>query len=1331
MQLMFALVAGAVLSATSAKNPYGACAHVTRGEPPARTCAMMRQAGMGWVRCDFDWRSIETKKGVWDFSKFDKIVSECETAGIQFLPILGYSVPWAHPAHAHLDSWEEYVQKVVTHYGRRLPVLEVWNEENIGQFWHDPNPTNYLVLLRRTHETVKKIDPKIRVAFGGTSGVPFGFIEEVYRLGGAKWFDIMNIHPYSHPRRPEGSMDAQIERLRAMMERYGDADKPIWITEVGWPTHRAISEDAASLLLAGLGAARPDMKSWRMVYVPVDDADYAVESVLLPLKEVLSPESSLQICRSADLAKCLSRGDVDAVVYPFSEAYAADSVDAVFDFVKAGGVLVDFGGMPMWNPYRPAADGTMQRDKKTASYRDRQRMRIAETAWWIDKRYPKSMQVRPTAAAKGVKVPPNGFDGQRFLTDRLLKPGDKFIPLLSASTNGIEAVAAAVYRFNSDMKGAIVVSGLLGRGSCGTSSEERQAKMTARALGIAFAEGVERFFWYEFRQPDRDPSDPESYFGMVHDNFAPKPAYGAYMTFVDARPAGSVQRRGKWRSYDGKTYFPQWKRPDGRSAGMIWTLGHDRRKVGFSSPKMEFLDTVGARIRPVHDGNVYELALSDMPIYFLGGELDGMAIEDLARWVDPFVGTAGTGHTFPAACVPFGLVQAGPDTGNGSWDYCNGYRYGDRTICGFTQTHLNGTGCPDLGDIRIMPFRGETPRPSAFDHADESASPGFYSVCLKDAAVTVEVAAAERSAIYRISGKGMLRMLVDCAYGITDGDSAQEMTRSNVRLTGKDGLSGRNHRRKWVERDYSFAIRFDRPCKDVVELPKAAGQVAPRYLFDFDLGDGAKPLLVKVALSAEGDVAAAERNLAAEMSGWDFGAVRDAARKKWNAVLGCAGVEGTDGQKRNWYTALYHLFIQPNNIADAGAKPFYSTFSTWDTFRAAHPLYTILAPERAAEFVDSMLEQGRRTGHLPIWTLWGRDNQCMIGTHSVPVIVDWFLKEAGENSSSSRKEYWLAAYSQIKDTLTKPHQGRVKESWDLIDKHGYYPFDMIKGESVSRTMECAYDDWCAGVMAERLGYADDAVFFKRRSGNWRNVFDAESGFVRGRDSQGRWRNPFDPHLVGHGADTVNDFTEGNAFQYLWHVMQDPMGLVEAMGGREAFTERLDSLFVQPERVDGAGCVMDVTGLVGQYVHGNEPSHHVIYFYPLVGCPEKAAERIREVFDRFYQSKPDGLCGNDDCGQMSAWYVFSAMGFYPFNPCGGEYVIGAPQMPKVTLNLSGGKTFTMTARNFSRENKYVKSVTLNGKPVTGWKIRHADIMRGGTLEFEMCGDAKAFVTKYPR
>ena len=713
-----------------------------------------------------------------------------------------------------------------------------------------------------------------------------------------------------------------------------------------------------------------------------------------------------------------------------------------------------------------------------------------------------------------------------------------------------------------------------------------------------------------------------------------------------------------------------------------------------------------------------------------------MAFGDLAVYVDPFVGTAGTGHATPAACVPFGMVQAGPDTGFGDWEHCNGYLYGDKTICGFTQTHLNGTGCPDLGDVRIMPMRnnGELKVKNGelwigFDKSSERAEPGYYAVTLKDPAVRVEIAAAEHSAIYRFMPKkvGGLRLVVEpkaLFYNPPEFPKRPNLTLAfdvvRDEKKGVIGLSGAYRTTCWVPRDVGYCVEFDR-----------AGRCDGENTYVFGLSCG-EPLMVKVGLSSR-SADMARQNLVAEIPDWDFDVVKDAARQKWNEVLGAAVIEGTEEQKKNWYTSIYHLCVQPNNIADVGTKPFYSTFSCWDTFRAAGPLYTILYPEKAAEFVDSMLEQGRRTGYLPIWTLWGCDNQCMIGTHSVPMIVDWFLKEQVkvEGEGEQRKDnsivglgpttttkYWESAYQQIKETLTKKHEGRIKEDWNLYDKYGYYPFDLIKGESVSRTMECAYDDWCAGVMAEKLGHKEDAAFFFRRSSYWKNVFDPSLGLVRGKDTKGKWREPFDPYALGHGADLDNDFTEGNAFQYSWHVMQDPQGLIEAMGGREKFAAKLDALFSAPDKVDGAGCVVDVTGLIGQYVHGNEPSHHVIYFYPQVGQPEKAAERIREVFDKFYLPKPDGLCGNDDCGQMSAWYLFSAMGFYPFNPCGGEYVIGAPQVPKVTLNLANGKTFTMIAKNLSGENKYVKSVMLNGRAVTDWRVSHNDILAGGELLLDM-------------
>ena len=700
--------------------------------------------------------------------------------------------------------------------------------------------------------------------------------------------------------------------------------------------------------------------------------------------------------------------------------------------------------------------------------------------------------------------------------------------------------------------------------------------------------------------------------------------------------------------------------------------------------------------------------------------------DDPARWVNPRIGASANGHTTAAAAYPFGLVQAGPDTGNFHWDYCSGYRDADRSLYGFSQTHLSGTGCPDLGDLLLLPVTGEAPTELVqvpFLKETEIAEPGHYAVTLADG-TRCEVAVTAHGAIWRFTyaKDGRHRLVVDTQWGMMGREEMlRHVKRADIDTTDVRGIAGSLDVTGWVARSWHFDLETDRPRTAITELPRTATEKAPRYALDFDIPAGGT-LTVRLALSAS-SAAAAKRNLAAELAGRGFDEVRRAARAKWNSLLSGVALPGADdAAKTSFYTSLYHLYFQPNNLADVGKGPFYSTLSTWDTFRAAHPLYTILVPQLVPGMVDSMLEQGRRTGYLPIWTLWGKDNQCMIGTHSVPVIVDWFLKRLDDGLAGHGgkvvDEYWRAAYAQIKDTLTKAHKGRHKEHWDLVDKYGYYPFDVIKGESVSRLMECAYDDWCAGKMAEALGFADDAAFFFKRAENWRNVFDAREKLVRGRDAKGSWRTPFDPFALGHGADVENDFTEGNAWQYTWHVMQNPEGLVAAFGGKAAFAERLDRLFRLPETIAGAGFTGDVSGLIGQYAHGNEPGHHTAYFFQYAGRGDRTAEIVREVFDRFYLPKPDGLCGNDDCGQMSAWYVFSALGFYPFNPCGGEYVLGAPQIPRAELKLPGGRCFTVVAKGLSRTGKYVKSVSLNGKPLDGFILRHADIMHGGELVFEM-------------
>jgi len=700
---------------------------------------------------------------------------------------------------------------------------------------------------------------------------------------------------------------------------------------------------------------------------------------------------------------------------------------------------------------------------------------------------------------------------------------------------------------------------------------------------------------------------------------------------------------------------------------------------------------------------------------------------DLTQYVNPFIGCADNGHTFPGACYPFGMIQASPDSGNCTWTYCSGYMYLDEKIWGFSQTHLNGTGCPDLGDVQLQPFTGAIEREnfhSAYKKETQKAKPGYYAVTLEDFGVDVELTASPRVAFHKYTYKNPApaRLLVDLQYGIVSGKDAlkKHILASDVTVEDKCTITGHNQARAWVTRHYYYVVKFDKPYAAIRQLAAQEGEKAPRYVLDFDLKPG-ETLQVKVALSGV-SVEGAKKNLAAEVPGWDFAAVHTRAKAAWNGLLARAEVQGSQEQKENFYTSMYHLFIQPNNIADvdgqyrgaddkvltAPDKTYYSTLSLWDTYRAAHPLYTILTPERVDGFISTMVAHQKAQGYVPIWTLAGKENHCMIANHSVPVIADAYLK--GFRGFDAE-----AAFQGIKTSLTVNHP---KSDWDVYTQYGYLPFDIIKGESVSRTLEYVYDDYCAAQLAKALGKTEDAAYFAKRADNYKNVFCPETKFMRGRDAKGNWRTPFDPMKLNHGEHSGYDYTEGNAWQYTWHVQHDPEGLVNLIGGKEATAEKLSTLFKLESKVEGSGFVLDVSGLIGQYAHGNEPSHHTAYFFNYAGAPYKTQEIIREIFDTMYKNKPDGLCGNDDCGQMSAWYLFSAMGFYPFNPCNDGYVFGAPQIEKVTLRLAKGKTFTVEAKGLSKENKYVQSITLNGKPVAGIKIAHADIMKGGALVFEM-------------
>ena len=621
----------------------------------------------------------------------------------------------------------------------------------------------------------------------------------------------------------------------------------------------------------------------------------------------------------------------------------------------------------------------------------------------------------------------------------------------------------------------------------------------------------------------------------------------------------------------------------------------------------------------------------------------------LGKWVDPFIGTDYTGHTAPSAACPLGMVQPGPQSGNYLWKYCSGYNWSDSLLVGFTQNRLSGTGCPSLCNVLIMPFSDAHGEDYASLKEAEEASPGHYAVSLPDNGARVDITCSQRVACYEISYSGKERhLLINPQYiQLRSNDPKANLARGIKAWDGDspDSKTLRGHilANSWVEYDLWYEISFDQPFKACESVVLNPGYKAQACILDF--GESGKPLKVRIALSytsAEG----AHANMA-EVPGWNFKKVRKAAERSWEEIFALLPVEAPDNIMTAFYTSMYHMYFQPNVISDLGAPARYSTFSQWDTFRAADLLRTLLTPELEADIVNSMLAEADERGHLPVWDLCGKDNYCMIGNHAVPTVVDACLRGL---PGVDKERAWAA----VKASLTTSHE---KSNWEIYDKYGYYPFDLVKDESVSRTLESSYDDWCAAQLAKALGKDEDYKFFEARSRNYRNLFDQETGFFRGKDSKGNWREPFEPYRYAHAGKQGGDYTEGSAWHYLWHVLQDPEDLMELLGGKERFVEKLDTLFEVSPPSSVTGKVQDITGLIGQYSHGNEPCHHVIYLYTLAGRQDKAAERLRQVFREFYKCEPGGLCGNDDCGQMSAWYIFSALGYYPVNPVGGEFVPG--------------------------------------------------------------------------
>jgi predicted alpha-1,2-mannosidase len=723
-----------------------------------------------------------------------------------------------------------------------------------------------------------------------------------------------------------------------------------------------------------------------------------------------------------------------------------------------------------------------------------------------------------------------------------------------------------------------------------------------------------------------------------------------------------------------------------------------------------------------------------------------------ARYVDPFIGTGGEGHTYPGATVPFGMVQLSPETEvqffRESFAWAAGYRHEDRTILGFSHTHFSGTGHSDMGDVLLVPTVGPLqldPGPadhpelgyrSRFSHDNESAEPGYYSVVLDDGAIRAELTATSRVGFHRYTfpASDSAHVILDLVSSIYNYDG--KVLWSTIRVEGDSLVTGWRETKGWSPgRQIYFALRFSKPFvsyglvneadetykgfgkkgRVLENYPEASGRKLKAY-FDFKTSEG-EAILVKVGISAVG-IDGALKNLDKEVFGWDFDGVRRAAKEAWTHELSKVEVEGDAKQKRMFYTALYHSMLAPVTYMDVDRRyrgadhaihvadgfTNYHIFSLWDTFRAEHPLFTILEPERDGDMIRSMLAHKEESvPHvLPVWSFGSSETWCMIGYHAVSVIADAYLK--GIRSFDGR-----AAFDAMKASATyAPYDGLG----DYM-KLGYVPVDVEK-EAASKTLEYAYDDWTIAQMAGALGRTDERAEFTKRAANYRNIYDPVTGFMRAKKSDGTFREPFDPVYAQYGSD----YTEGNAWQYSWFVPHDVKKLIEMMGGPKRFVARLDELFTMKVDEDKYKHVEDIAGLIGQYAHGNEPSQHIAYLYSYAGEPWRTQERIHQIMTTLFDDTPEGISGNEDCGQMSAWYVFGALGFYPVCPGSLEYVIGTPSLPKATIRLADGKAFTVRAENLSPANFYVQSVALNGTPYEKAYIRHEDIVRGGTLTFTM-------------
>lgn len=614
-----ACIAAVVYSAhfclSAESSPYGICAHVSRHgdhELAEREFGLMRQAGIGWARTDFDWTTVQPRQDVWDFSMLDATVDKAEQAGIEILPILAYDVAWATPAYKHLDAWLEYVRRTVGRYKHRLRAWEVWNEPDLEQFWHEtPDPANYTILLKATYEEIKKIDPELTVVLGGLSGIPYEYIEGIYKAQGAAYFDVMAVHPYRYPETPEArSLANDLAELRDLMGKYGDADKPVWITEIGWPTHLGQSKTLEDIVRSGLKAVNPDKKQWTLAVL--DDPAYTVQWNLADRQfEAMLPGTGKVVRISLEQLKELSPEKYDALIWPPEEGFAVEYFDAIETFVREGGTLIFTQGVPLYYSAKQDAGDRWIRTDAGQDYR--KRLRIGWEAWWTKAGIPKKVE---KLNAAGFNVPKT-LSAERFLTDAQLKPGDRFIPLLQAAGGDYRGAAAAVFDLNSDLQGAVIVSTLFWdfRGI----PEDRQAAILPRTYLIALQSGVEKIFWYNLRARENDPYYNEDHFGIVHSDLKPKPAYRVFKTLSDARPAGSVSLKLEWQN--GMLYYPGWKRPDGKTAFALWTTG-PAKTFTFAAEGGIFkaMDHLGRPVNVQMQNDTIEIPLSAAPVYIIGPE---------------------------------------------------------------------------------------------------------------------------------------------------------------------------------------------------------------------------------------------------------------------------------------------------------------------------------------------------------------------------------------------------------------------------------------------------------------------------------------------------------------------------------------------------------------------------------------------------------------------------------------------------------------------------------------------------------------------------------------